>query len=564
MNQTSFQYRLADFIEKNKYLICFAAIGIVYFFNLFIDIMEVDAAQYASISREMSKSGSYLQVFEHGRDYLDKPPLLFWMASISIRIFGASNWAYKIPALLIIIIGIYSTFGFAKLWYGSQKAKIAALILCTTQAFFLITNDVRTDGILTGFVMLAVWQLSLFLKNNRLIHLLTGSLALGAAMLSKGPVGMVIVAFAIGGDLLLKRQFKQLFKVQWLILLLVVAVTLLPMCYGLYQQFDLHPEKEVYGLKGPSGLKFFFWTQSFGRITGASSWNNHSGIFYFFQTILWDFQPWILFLIPALFSKFRNLFKFRFKGPDTSEYMTLCGFVLTFAVLSMSSYKLPHYIFPLFPFIAIITADYIVAMAERPGKFMNFLSRFHIGFIHLFFIVPVLSFLFFFPVKTMFLPLVLALLFLLFCYAVWTTKNRVDFIILPTAIMAFTFGLVMSTYFYPSLLKYQAPSIAAKEVYGKKLPEGRFYSFHTGTSSLDFYSRSLVPEFDINRISAYDKGTCIYTDKAGMDEIQKKSGEYGLIETLDNFHVTGLAITFLNKKTRNKVIDNMYLLEKQY
>jgi len=511
----------------------------------------------------MIENGSYLEVFQHGKDYLDKPPLLFWLASFSMKLFGISNWAYKLPAVLIIIVGIYSTFGFTKIWYSSQKAKIAALILCTTQAFFLITNDIRTDGILTGFVMLAVWQLCLFLKNNRLLNLFIGSLAVGAAMLSKGPLGIVIVVLAVGGDMLIKRQYKHLFKPQWLILLLVVFITLLPMCYGLYHQFDLHPEKEVYKLKGPSGLKFYFWTQSFGRITGESTWKNNSSIFYFFHTILWDFQPWILFLFPALFSRIRDLFQLGFKGTNSKEYMTLCGFVLTFAALSISSYKLPHYIFPLFPFISIITADYIVSFVEKDGKFIKFLSNVHLGIIHLFFIAPVLSFLLFFPINSILLPITLVLLFLLFCYTVKVTKNKVDRIILPTTIVSFAFGLVLSTYFYPSLLQYQSESVVAKEIYINKTPDDMFYSYHASAFSLDFYLQRIVPEFDINQINTYNKGACVYTNKIGKDEIINKSSEYELIKTYDDFPITGLSFTFLYKKTRDKVIKNTYLLMKQ-
>jgi 4-amino-4-deoxy-L-arabinose transferase-like glycosyltransferase len=46
-----------------------------------VSVMDVDAAQYASISREMSVTGSVLKIYNGGREYLDKPPLLFWLSS---------------------------------------------------------------------------------------------------------------------------------------------------------------------------------------------------------------------------------------------------------------------------------------------------------------------------------------------------------------------------------------------------------------------------------------------------------------------------------------------------
>jgi hypothetical protein len=113
-------------------------------------------------------------------------------------------------------------------------------------------------------------------------------------------------------------------------MLIIVALILAPMTYGLYTQYDLHPEKEVYGLSGPSGVKFFYWTQSFGRITGDIYWKNDTSFFFFFHTILWDFQPWIFFLIPALFMRFKTLILSKFRIPEKAEFMSFSGFVLGF------------------------------------------------------------------------------------------------------------------------------------------------------------------------------------------------------------------------------------------
>src|ERR1700756_1824171 len=402
---------LSEWLFKYRYALCFIAIGIVYFFNMFIDVMEIDAAQYAAMSREMMQTGDYLQVHDRGDDYLDKPPLLFWLASLSIKLFGISNFAYKLPAILFLILAVYATYRFTLDWYSKQKAIVAALILCSTQAFFLMSNDGRTDGILTGLLIYTIWQISTFIKKAKLLNLVLAAMALSFALMTKGPIALVIVMFAVGGDLLLKRQWKTIFNSKWLLLLFIAAVLLIPMCYGLYQQFDLHPEKEVYQLKGPSGVKFFFWTQSFGRITGDIYWNNNPGYFFFYHSILWDFQPWILFFIPALIILLIKLIRNKFKIGNNEEYISFCGFLLSFLALSQSSYKLPHYIFPLFPFAATITANFIVWLAENRVKIYNRLGNVQFGIMHLFFIAPVLCFLFFFPPASPVLPIIIGLLF---------------------------------------------------------------------------------------------------------------------------------------------------------
>ncbi|NJO89861.1 MAG: phospholipid carrier-dependent glycosyltransferase [Chloroflexia bacterium] len=161
-----------------------------------------------------------------------------------------------------------------------------------------------------------MWQLSEYLNSKKWKHLILASVGIGAAMMAKGPIALIVPAAAFGTEFLLKRQWRNIFKPQWIVLLVIVAITLIPMSYGLYTQFDLHPEKTVYSSMRPSGLRFFFWTQSFGRITGENYWSNDAGYFYFFHTILWDFQPWILLFIPALILKLRKIIVQRFRASE--------------------------------------------------------------------------------------------------------------------------------------------------------------------------------------------------------------------------------------------------------
>jgi 4-amino-4-deoxy-L-arabinose transferase-like glycosyltransferase len=545
-------------LYKYRFHLLFLAIFSVYFLNLFIDIMDVDAAQYALISMEMSVSKSFLHVYQLGHDYLDKPPLLFWLSSFSFLLFGVSNWAYKLPSVLAALLGIYSVYRFSKIYYSREKSVLAALILASSQALFLITNDVRTDTLLMAFVVFAVWQLSAYLNSGKWKNLLLGAVGVGAAMLAKGPVGMVIPAVALGGDLLIKRQWKAIFKPQWLILLLVVAVLLAPMAYGLYTQFDLHPEKTVYGLHGPSGLKFFFWTQSFGRITGASSWDNHTGFFYFFHTILWDFEPWIWLFIPAVVLKLGKLFRQKLKSNGHEEYVSLSGFVLMFLAFSLSRYKLPHYIFVLFPFAAVITADFIY---DLKGHLQKKAAAVQFGVLHAFWLLMVLDFLFIFPPNHWVLPVLLVLLFVMNELLFKKIKNGAERIFIPTIVTAVAFNLLMAVNFYPHLLQYQAGSQIGKYVSENHIPANRFYACEPTSFSLHFYARRTVPSVQPDAIKSMAKGTWIVADEKNYHEIQKEGVRFKLLKVFPSYPVTRLKLSFLNKKTRDKTLDRKYLLE---
>lgn len=178
------------FIPRNFSKIAFAALFVVYLIGLIApDIMEVDAAQYASISMEMALTNSFLEVYHLGANYLDKPPLLFWLGALSMKLFGFNQIAYRLPTLLSTVLGIYATYKLAKHLYNQNTGTIAALVLASCQVYILHNHDVRTDTLLTNFVIVAIWQLVMYLNTQKWSYFFGGFIAIGFAMLAKGPIG---------------------------------------------------------------------------------------------------------------------------------------------------------------------------------------------------------------------------------------------------------------------------------------------------------------------------------------------------------------------------------------
>jgi len=256
-------------MHKNSFIISLTAILLVYCIGaLSIPLMDVDAAQYASISREMLEKNSYLQLFDLNADYLDKPPMLFWLSALSMKIFGIYDWAYRIPSLLFLGIALYATFQFAKLYYNITTARLATLILASSQAFFLIAHDVRTDTMLVGWVMAAIGALAYWTveKQNKYFYLAV--IAIAGGMMTKGPIALVVPVLCFAPEWFCKKEWTYFFKPIYVIGIVIIALLLFPMTWGLYQQFDLHPGKIINHRPIPSGVEFYYWTQSFGRYTG--------------------------------------------------------------------------------------------------------------------------------------------------------------------------------------------------------------------------------------------------------------------------------------------------------
>ncbi|KRP09734.1 MAG: hypothetical protein ABR95_03825, partial [Sphingobacteriales bacterium BACL12 MAG-120813-bin55] len=535
---------LFSMLNKNRYLWGFAALLCVYVCNLGIDIMEIDAAQYASISREMQESGSYLEVYHRGKDYLDKPPFLFWSSALSFQLFGIHNWSYKLPALLVLLIGIYSTYRFSRLWYDEQRSRVAALVLASTQAYFLMTNDVRTDGLLTGWNMLAIWQLAAYLHSRHWRHLFVAAVSIALAMMSKGPLGLVLPGIALGGHLLLTRNYKAIFDYKWLLMLMMVALLLLPMCIGLYQQFDMHPEKEVYGLQGPSGLKFFFWTQSFGRITGENYWQNDSPVYYFLQTMLWDLQPWVLLFFPALIWVLWLLVKDGLRLKHLPEGFSVSGFVLMLVVLSASRYKLPHYVFPLFPFAAIIVAHFLYTLQEAKPALLQRVGNWFLAFQVSFILAAMAVATYLFPLKEWWAwMLIIGMGFL--AYHFRKTLQGVEAIVFPVIFIAGITGMVMATAFYPALMAYQSTNTAGRWAQVHAPDADGFYFFSKGGHSLDFYAQRTVPQIFDHQLDTLQQETFIYTGVAGLAHFRSNyDGKFEVVWEAPDFTVSRLNFSF--------------------
>ena len=334
-------------MSKQRTIILLLIIQIIYFLGaVLIALMDNDATQYATIAMQMCESGSFLEVAYRNSDYLDKPPLLFWLSSLSFSAFGVSQFAYRLPSLIINVLGIYATFKLAELLYGKHVALLAALIYASAFGIVLFNHDVRTDTMLTAFVIFSIWQLMVYIKNGKIVNFVFGFAGIGMAMLVKGPIGLMVPTIAIGCQLIYSKQWKFVFQWRWLIGLLIILIILSPMLVGLYNQH------------GIEGIEFYFWTQSFGRLTGENVWVNTSGSLFFVHSFLWSFLPWTLLALVAYIRKWKIVIR-DVRSTRTEEILTLGGITLVFIAMSLSQYKLPHYIFVVYPLIAILTASLI-------------------------------------------------------------------------------------------------------------------------------------------------------------------------------------------------------------
>ncbi len=551
-------------MKKEVFLQILAVCFFSYLLGIFcVPLMDIDATQYASMSREMLRNGYYLQLYDLGRDYLDKPPMLFWLSSAAMKIFGVHDWAYRLPSFLFSILAVYSTYRLALLFYKKEIAYLSAVVLASCQAMFLMNHDVRTDTMLLGWVTCSIWQLAEWYEYKKWKNLLIAGIAIAGGMMTKGPLALMIPVFAFAPHFLLKRKWQEFTRWQYIPLLLVIAVLLIPMSIGLYQQYDLQPGKTVLGKPISSGLRFFYWTQSFGRITGENTLKENGSFFFLIQNMLWSFLPWILFFLLGLTVAIKNIVQQRFLLTEKEEAITLSGFVVTYCALGSSKVQLPHYINVVLPFAAIITAHYLYRLlfttkwsGWRKPLFVTHTIIFTLLWIALLLLMTI-------PFKS--IPLYAGIIAAC-CFAVFILLVFAKSLFLPKllAICFFTsigLNVFLNTAIYPSLLQYQTGNIAAKFINDQKLPKDKVLIYGDvvdARNSLYFYGDCFF-----KKISSPDQllpGSYLLTTKKDYEEMPK-TRPLKIIFTGNGFHVTKLNFKFMNPATRAGELIPFYIVQ---
>ena len=530
--------------------------------SLFIPLMEIDSVQYANISREMLQNKSFLQIFDQGKDYLDKPPLLFWLSSLSMYLFGLNDFAFRLPSILMAILAIYSTYKFTLLYYSNEIAALAALVLASTQAMFLITHDVRTDTMLMAWVMLAIWQFAFWLNNRKWSSLIIAFTAVAFGMMTKGPIALMVPIFSFAPHLIMHRNFKMLFRWEYLLGIGIIVILLIPMDIGLYQQFDLHPEKVMYEKTGTSGLRFFYWTQSFGRITGESVWHENDDFFFLFQNLLWGFLPWTLFLIFGLISECTKIIRTKFTLNKNEEWIVLPGFLITYTALGISNYQLPHYIYVVLPFTAIIAAKslYSLVINWENRIFKNIINGINIFIYILILSILLVLLLFTFNTNIYLVIASLSVMGIFFLIVMVKKTEAIPRVIQFALFTIVTTNLLLTIFFYPKLLEYQLGNEVSKVIRQKNIDKNKFYLYQVYYErSLDFYSNYSFQ--NIENLDSLKTNDYVLIKNELIN--QELLTNFNKIERISTFHVSTLNAEFLNPKTRDSALTIYAILQKK-
>jgi len=539
--------------QHTKWLYFFIGIAVlINFSGLFVTVMGPDGALYGSVAKTMALHNNFADLYAQGKDWLDKPHFPFWITAVFFKLFGATTWAYKLPGIFFILLAASYTYCLGRDLYSKITGLWAALILLTAQHVIICTMDVRAEPFLTALIIASVFHFYKCMGKKWFLHLLVASIFAACAVMTKGIFALIPIAGAVGGELLMTRNWKMVFNFRWLLALVFILIFILPELYTLYVQFDLHPEKVVFGHQHTSGIRFFFWDSQFGRFFNTGPIKKSSGDpTFFLHTILWAYLPWCLLFYTAMYQFFRQ----HFRQPKLAEWYCVSGSLLTLLVFSISKFQLPFYIVIVFPFFSIICAQYLLNVKLESSVKAIRIAQTIVGSLMVLLVI-VLHY-FFRPGNLGVLTVLLLVLTIVLFIAVSKTAVNGRFkIFFQCCTVVFLVNLYFNLAYYPALLKYQADSEAAFWINTHNPQHLPVVQTRIGFGyGLDFYMNGplyFLHPGEENLLPP--KPYLLYGEKEFLDQYIPGAASIKPLKTFDSYRISRLKAKFLNHVTRKETL----------
>jgi len=195
-------------------------------------MFEPDEGRNAEIAREILLLRDWVTPHYDFIPRLDKPISYFWLVALSFHLFGLSEWSARLPSALAAFGCLSVTYALARAMFGRWAALWSALVLLTSIEFFALSRIVILDMLLTFFFSFALCafflgQREVAAGKSRLYFLLM-YVAMGAATLVKGPIGILLPAAVIFFYLLLTKRWALLRKLNLPLGLALFVLTAVP------------------------------------------------------------------------------------------------------------------------------------------------------------------------------------------------------------------------------------------------------------------------------------------------------------------------------------------------
>ncbi len=353
--------------RRSAEFVAYASAGLIVVVCLFshlgaIGLVGPDEPRYAWIARAMASSGDWLTPRLYGQPWFEKPVLYYWAAALGFLIHLPAEWAARLPSALAalgaaIAIGLLGLkFYTEEPWPFASPFLIAPLIFSTSVAAIGFARAAGPDMLFSAALTIAMATGAVVLNRRGALRVERGNQAagsasdsfplalfgasLGLAVLAKGPAGILLAVGAVGIWTLVTSRWRYAFRLAHPIAIAMFCLVALPW-YVLCE------------LRNPDFLRIFIFQHNFERY--LTPLFQHRQPFWYFVSILFlGLLPWTACLWPAFQEGLRL---WRQKSWSTSPgFFIACWALFPFIFFSFSQSKLPGYILPAIPPLALLIA----------------------------------------------------------------------------------------------------------------------------------------------------------------------------------------------------------------
>ncbi|HWP49016.1 MAG TPA: phosphatase PAP2 family protein [Candidatus Limnocylindrales bacterium] len=331
--------------------------GFLFFYGLTgFTLFDVDEAVFSEATREMMETGNWITPQYNYSNRYDKPILFYWLMALSYKLFGVNEFGARFWSPTMAVALVIMTFYFLRRTMDIQVALLGALILSTCLEMYYLSHVAVTDMTLCFFITAALYTFFLGHQSSNETKkwwYRSCYIFMALATLTKGPIGVVLPLLAVVPFLIATDTWRQTLKEGRIFsgILLFLAVT------GPWYILEI-------AINGWDYINKFFIFHNVTRYLAPD--RGHKGPIYFYLgIILVGFFPWSTFLPHALsrvISTRIGELK-RSAKIDPLSFLATSWFFTTLLFFTFAKTKLPNYVLPLFPAMAILTgrwwSDYL-------------------------------------------------------------------------------------------------------------------------------------------------------------------------------------------------------------
>lgn len=319
--------------------------AVVYLGSTISPALQDDAdSTHAEAAREMAVSGDWVTLHVNGVRYLEKAPLPYWAVATAYTVFGANEFATRLPAAIAMFLMIMLAMRWARRAYGERASVYAGLFVCTAAGYYLFTRILIPEALLALFIGASLYSFLTALGERHAWRWYAGYGLLALAVLTKGLLALVAVVLPLIVFALLSGEWRR-----WREFRLLPGILVFLLIAG--------PWHLLAGIRNPGFFWFYFVNEHFLRFLGERyprDYNKLPASLYWSLHLVWLF-PWSIYLPVAARDawrevKLRRLGAMRVGNDFRARTQLLCwiwaGVILTFFAFSTNQeyYTVPAYL----------------------------------------------------------------------------------------------------------------------------------------------------------------------------------------------------------------------------